>query len=112
MTMIEKMARAMFEDDPAYKDSAGNQRHTWDDWPCNDLEPRRHWWLQKATVALAAMREPTDTMRAEMVQAYAASIVAVTKRPEDGVVNSRDTDAAWRAGIDAALAEAKTPDAP
>ena len=50
---IEAAARTMFELDPAFKDTAGKQRVTWDDVPCNEVDPRKYW-LTKARAALAA----------------------------------------------------------
>ena len=49
---IEAAARAMYESQPHYRDTAGT-RVTWDDFPCNDVEPRRYW-LNMARAALAA----------------------------------------------------------
>lgn len=46
-------AKAMFESDPAFKDAQGVQKWTWDNIPCDGLDPRRYW-LAKARAALAA----------------------------------------------------------
>ena len=71
-----------------------------------------HYWVDDAGAALAAARVPTEGMQMAMVTAYAASLTGVTKNPADRLVNSRDTDAAWKAGVDSALAESAPKEGP
>ena len=101
-SMVETVARAMFEDDPAYKDSAGNQRHTWDDWPCNDLDPRKYW-LNKARTAIAAMRVPTEGMIAAASNQRVT--VQIGREAMSGIIGPWPAAEAWQAMIAAALAE-------
>lgn len=66
MSDIEKAARAMFEHTPAFTATGPNARkHTWDDYPCNDLDPRKYW-LSIAEAALAAVKH--EQMREALKQ--------------------------------------------
>ena len=53
MNIVEKMARAMFENTPVYKDSTRERRWEWADFPCDNIDPRRYLFEQ-ARAALTA----------------------------------------------------------
>lgn len=57
MSIVEKMARAMFENTPVYKDSTRERRWEWEDFPCDDIDPRRYL-LGQARAALTATGLP------------------------------------------------------
>jgi len=68
-----------------------------------DGELCQHAYLELARAAIAAMREPTDAMKAEGCEELGGF---VTQDLWDGFAHSSDVAAAiWRAMIDAGLAE-------
>ncbi len=52
--LVEKIAREMFELDPAFQDTEGKQLITWDHVPCNEVDPRKYW-LKKSRAALSTI---------------------------------------------------------
>lgn len=54
--IVERVARAMFEEDRSYSDTGGLTPIKWDDVKAADNGP---YWRRKARAALAAMRKPT-----------------------------------------------------
>lgn len=97
MTMIEKVARAIYEEDDPWHDA----------WPWPDLNEQQagaEVYRRCARVAIEAMREPT----VEMVAAFWRQKNTGTQ--DIGSVGEERSDFdAWRAAIDAALSEEPSP---
>lgn len=52
----ERLAKAMFEDEPAYKDSFGPRKRNWNDVTySND-----HYWLKRADAAISVLRDAIE----------------------------------------------------
>jgi hypothetical protein len=111
MTWSEKeraAAKEMFESDPAFKDAQGNQKWTWDDVPCDDIDPRRYW-LKKARAALdAADAVDGDAQNGKIRDAFMAGFWA-WNGPSNEAELERDMkmeDLAW-AGYEADIRSLK-----
>lgn len=84
-TMLERVAKALFEDE-------------WDDkssepWESADPDERKAW-LRSARVAMAALRDPTDLMG-----------IGLINLPGGYRAGSHSASDIWRVMIDAALEE-------
>ena len=77
MSIVEKMARAMFENTPTYKDSTRERRWEWADFPCDDIDPRRYL-LGQARAALTA----TGLTEAQL-EGLANGTMVVVRAPAD-----------------------------
>jgi len=61
--MVERVARAMFNDDEAHSDSWGWDQHPPRDWDADQIEDcERGTYRRNARAAIEAMREPTEAM--------------------------------------------------
>lgn len=87
MTMIDRVARAMFE-------ATNEHDETWD----TEAQEIKTTYLIMARAAIEAMREPTDTM-------VMAAEWAEPEYREDDTDMGATYKAEWRAMIDAALNE-------
>lgn len=52
--LIKAMARAMFERIPSYKGAGAVEKWSWDDFPCDEIDPHRYW-LDCSKSALSAI---------------------------------------------------------
>ncbi len=60
---VEAIARGMFEQDEHYTGTGVSAKQwTWDDFPANDVDPRRHW-LRKSRAAIAALKQIVERER-------------------------------------------------
>lgn len=84
-TMLERVAKALFEDE--WDDKSSEQ------WESADADERKAW-LRSARVAVAALREPTDLMGN-----------GLNNLPGGYRAGSHSASDIWRVMIDAALEE-------
>lgn len=80
MSIVEKMARAMFENTPVYKDSTRERRWEWEDFPCDDIDPRRYL-LGQARAALTA----TGLTEAQLERLANGTMVCVPVEPTEAM---------------------------